>query len=117
MQYRRLGQSSLAVSALGLGCMGMSEFYGDTNDAESVATIRHAIDCGVTPLDTADMYGSGRNEELVARAIEGRRHEVIVATKFGNVRGEGGSFLGVNGKPEYVQQACEASLRRLRTRT
>jgi aryl-alcohol dehydrogenase-like predicted oxidoreductase len=117
MQYRRLGKSSLTVSALGLGCMGMSEFYGDTNDAESLATIWHAIDCGVTLLDTADMYGSGRNEELVARAMEGRRHEVIVATKFGNVRGQGGSFLGVNGKPEYVQQACEASLRRLRIAT
>jgi aryl-alcohol dehydrogenase-like predicted oxidoreductase len=117
MQYRRLGKSSLAVSALGLGCMGMSEFYGQTDDAESIATIRRAIDCGITLLDTADMYGSGHNEELVARAIEGRRHEVIVATKFGNVRGEGGSFLGVSGKPEYVQQACEASLRRLRIAT
>jgi aryl-alcohol dehydrogenase-like predicted oxidoreductase len=94
--------------------MGMSEFYGDTDDRESIATIRHAIDSGITLLDTADMYGSGRNEELVARAIEQRRHEVIVATKFGNVRGEGGSFLGVNGRPEYVQQACEASLQRLR---
>ncbi len=117
MRYRRLGKSSLVVSAVGLGCMGMSEFYGDTDDRESVATIRHAIDSGITLLDTADMYGSGRNEELVARAIEQRRHEVIVATKFGNVRGEGGSFLGVNGRPEYVQQACEASLQRLRIAT
>jgi aryl-alcohol dehydrogenase-like predicted oxidoreductase len=117
MQYRRLGKSSLVVSALGLGCMGMSEFYGQTDDAESIATIRRAIDCGITLLDTADMYGSGSNEELVARAIEGRRNEVIVATKFGNVRGEGGSFLGVSGKPEYVQQACEASLLRLRIAT
>jgi aryl-alcohol dehydrogenase-like predicted oxidoreductase len=117
MQYRRLGKSSLVVSALGLGCMGMSEFYGGTDETESIATIRHAIDRGITLLDTADMYGSGRNEELVARAIEGRRHEVTVATKFGNVRGEGGSFLGVNGRPEYVQQACEASLRRLRIAT
>jgi aryl-alcohol dehydrogenase-like predicted oxidoreductase len=117
MQYRRLGKSSLVVSALGLGCMGMSEFYGGTVETESIATIRHAIDRGITLLDTADMYGSGRNEELVARAIEGRRHEVTVATKFGNVRGEGGSFLGVNGRPEYVQQACEASLRRLRIAT
>ena len=117
MRYRRLGKSSLVVSAVGLGCMGMSEFYGDTDDRESIATIRHAIDSGVTLLDTADMYGSGRNEELVARAIEQRRHEVIVATKFGNVRGQGGSFLGVNGRPEYVQQACEASLQRLRIAT
>ena len=117
MRYRRLGKSSLVVSAVGLGCMGMSEFYGDTDDRESIATIRHAIDSGITLLDTADMYGSGRNEELVARAIEQRRHEVIVATKFGNVRGEGGSFLGVNGRPEYVQQACEASLQRLRIAT
>jgi aryl-alcohol dehydrogenase-like predicted oxidoreductase len=117
MQYRRLGKSSLVGSAIGLGCMGMSEFYGGTDETESIATIRHAIDRGITLLDTADMYGSGRNEELVARAIEGRRHEVAVATKFGNVRGEGGSFLGVNGRPEYVQQACEASLRRLRIAT
>jgi aryl-alcohol dehydrogenase-like predicted oxidoreductase len=117
MHYRRLGKSSLVVSALGLGCMGMSEFYGDTSDAESIATIRYAIDRGVTLLDSADMYGSGHNEELLARAMEGRRERVIVATKFGNVRGEGGSFLGVSGKPEYVQQACEASLRRLRIAT
>ena len=117
MQYRRLGKSSLVVSAVGLGCMGMSEFYGETDVHESIATIQHAIDRGVTLLDTADMYGSGRNEELVGRAIEKRRHEVIVASKFGNVRGPGGSFLGVNGRPEYVQQACEASLRRLRIAT
>lgn len=117
MQYRRLGKSSLVVSAVGLGCMGMSEFYGETDDHESIATIQHAIDRGVTLLDTADMYGSGRNEELVGRAIEKRRHEVIVASKFGNVRGPGGSFLGVNGRPEYVQQACEASLQRLRIAT
>jgi len=117
MQYRRLGKSSLVVSAVGLGCMGMSEFYGDTDDRESIATIQHAIDRGVTLLDTADMYGSGKNEELVGRAIEKRRHEVIIAFKFGNVRGPGGSFLGVNGRPEYVQQACEASLQRLRIAT
>jgi aryl-alcohol dehydrogenase-like predicted oxidoreductase len=117
MQYRRLGKSSLVVSAVGLGCMGMSEFYGETDDHESIATIQHAIDRGVTLLDTADMYGSGTNEELVGRAIEKRRHEVIVASKFGNVRGPGGSFLGVNGRPEYVQRACEASLRRLRIAT
>jgi len=113
MPYRRLGKSALVVSAIGLGCMGMSEFYGDTDDRESVATIQHAIDRGVTLLDTADMYGSGHNEELVGQAIKKRRHEVIVATKFGNVRGPDGSFLGVDGRPQYVQQACEASLRRL----
>ena len=117
MEYRRLGQSSLVVSAMGLGCMGMSEFYGATDDVESTATIHRAIDRGVTLLDTADMYGVGRNEELVAKAIDKRRHEVIVATKFGNVRGADGSFKGVSGRPEYVQQACEASLRRLRIAT
>ena len=117
MQYRRLGKSSLVVSGLGLGCMGMSEFYGVTDDAESAATIHHALDRGVTFLDTADMYGVGRNEELVGRAVASRRHEVIIATKFGNVRGTDGAFLGVNGRPEYVQQACEASLRRLRIST
>src|SRR5690242_7252190 len=117
MHYRRLGKSSLVVSAQGLGCMGMSEFYGETDDAESVATIQHAIDRGVTFLDTADMYGIGRNEELVGRAVSSQRHEVIIATKFGNVRGADGSFQGVNGRPEYVQQACEASLRRLKTAT
>jgi aryl-alcohol dehydrogenase-like predicted oxidoreductase len=93
--------------------MGMSEFYGPTNDRESTDTIRHAIDSGVTLLDTADMYGVGRNEELVGKAIEKHRHEVIVATKFGNVRGADGSFQGVSGRPEYVQGACEVSLRRL----
>jgi aryl-alcohol dehydrogenase-like predicted oxidoreductase len=117
MHYRRLGKSSLVVSAEGLGCMGMSEFYGETDEQESIATIHHAIDRGITFLDTADMYGVGKNEELVGRAIEGRRHEIILATKFGNVRGADGSFLGVNGHPEYVQQACEASLRRLRIPT
>ena len=95
----------------------MSEFYGNTDDQESTATIHHALDHGLTFLDTADMYGVGRNEELVGRAIASRRHEVILATKFGNVRGPDGSFLGVNGRPEYVQQACEASLRRLKIST
>lgn len=93
--------------------MGMSEFYGEADEAESVATIHRALDLGLTFLDTADMYGSGRNEELVGRALRGRREGVILATKFGNVRGPKGEFLGVNGRPEYVRQACDASLRRL----
>jgi aryl-alcohol dehydrogenase-like predicted oxidoreductase len=110
---RRLGANGLEVSAIGLGCMGMSEFYGERDEAESIATIRHALDEGVTFLDTADMYGVGRNEELVGRAIAERRDEVFLATKFGNVRGEDGSFGGVCGRPDYVRSACEASLRRL----
>jgi aryl-alcohol dehydrogenase-like predicted oxidoreductase len=117
MHYRRLGKSSLVVSALGLGCMGMSEFYGHTDERESITTIHHAIDRGITLLDTADVYGMGRNEELVARAIAKRRDQVIIATKFGSVRSADGAFLAVNGRPEYVQQACEASLQRLRIRT
>lgn len=112
MQQRKLG-SELSVPALGLGCMGMSEFYGRGDEAESIATIHRAIDVGVNFLDTADMYGMGRNEELVGRALRGRREQVILATKFGNVRGPHGEFLGVNGRPEYVREACEASLRRL----
>jgi len=117
MHYRRLGKSSLVVSAEGLGCMGMSEFYGETDEQESIATIHHAIDRGITFFDTADVYGMGKNEELVGRAIAGWRHEVILATKFANLRAADGSFIGVNGRPEYVQQACEASLRRLRIAT
>jgi len=117
MQYRRLGKSSLVVSAIGLGCMGMSQSYGTPDDQESTATIHHAIDRGITMLDTADMYGGGTNEELVGRAIAKRRNEVIVATKFGNMRQPDGRFLGVNGKPEYVQAACEASLERLKIST
>jgi aryl-alcohol dehydrogenase-like predicted oxidoreductase len=110
---RRLGRDGPEVSAIGLGCMGMSEFYGAGDEAESIATIRHALDRGIDLLDTADMYGVGRNEELVGRAIAGRRGEAFLATKFGNVRGEDGSFRGVCGRPEYVRAACEASLRRL----
>ncbi len=112
MERRKLGQD-LEVSAQGLGCMGMSEFYGVGDDGESIATIHEALDSGVNFLDTADMYGPFKNEELVGRAIKGRRDEVVLATKFGNQRGEDGSFKGINGKPEYVAQACDASLRRL----
>ena len=107
-----LGQE-LEVSAMGLGCMGMSDFYGGRDDAEATATIRRALDLGVTFFDTADMYGGGRNEELLGQAIRGQRDQVIIATKFGNVRNPDGTFKGVNGKPEYLRQCCEASLRRL----
>jgi aryl-alcohol dehydrogenase-like predicted oxidoreductase len=113
MEKRTLGRTGLQVSALGLGCMGMSEFYGPHDEAESIAVIHKAIDSGVSFLDTADIYGNGHNEELVGRALRGRRHEVVLATKFGNVRGRDGTFLGVNGKPEYIRSACDASLQRL----
>jgi aryl-alcohol dehydrogenase-like predicted oxidoreductase len=113
MKKRQLGSGGPEVSAIGLGCMGMSEFYGAGDDSESVATIHHSLDRGVTFLDTADMYGSGRNEELVGRAIRDRRGEVFLATKFGNVRGPNGEFGGVRGDPDYVRQACDASLKRL----
>ncbi|HVU05774.1 MAG TPA: aldo/keto reductase [Polyangiaceae bacterium] len=113
MQQRKLGKQGLEVSSIGLGCMGMSEFYGARDDAESVATIHRALDLGVNFLDTADMYGPFINEELVGRAIRGKRDGVVVATKFGNVRGTDGSFKGISGRPEYVRACCDASLARL----
>src|SRR5258707_9489465 len=112
MRKRTLGQG-LTVSAVGLGCMGMSEFYAGRDEAESIATIHRAMGLGIDLLDTADMYGPFTNEDLVGRAIRGRRDEVVLATKFGNVRGEDGSFQGISGKPDYVRVACESSLRRL----
>ena len=113
MDQRNLGNEGLVVSELGLGCMGMSEFYGTSDEDESIATIHRAIELGITFLDTADMYGPFSNEMLVGKAIADRREQVVLATKFGNVRGEDGSFLGVSGKPDYVREACDASLSRL----
>src|ERR1035441_1820091 len=113
MEQRKLGRNGPEVSSLGLGCMGMSEFYGASDEAESIVTIHRALSLGVNFLDTADMYGVGKNEELVGRAIRDRRDQLILATKFGNVRGASGDFLGVKGRPEYVKRACEASLQRL----
>jgi aryl-alcohol dehydrogenase-like predicted oxidoreductase len=113
METRRLGGQGLVVSRIGLGCMGMSEFYGPTDERESTATIHRALELGITLLDTADVYGPYTNEELLGRAIRGRRERVLLATKFGNQRNPDRTFGPVNGKPEYVRAACEASLRRL----
>lgn len=110
---RRLLASQLQVSSIGLGCMGMSEFYGPAEEANNLAVLNHAIDIGINFLDTADMYGSGANERLLAKVLKTRRHEIVLATKFGNVRGANGEFLGVSGRPEYVSAACDASLSRL----
>jgi aryl-alcohol dehydrogenase-like predicted oxidoreductase len=114
---RKLGSQGLEVSALGLGCMGMSEFYGTSDEGEAIATIHRALELGITFLDTADMYGWGANERLVGKAIADRRDSVVLATKFGNVRGPNGEFLGIDGSPEYVRSACEASLERLGVET
>ena len=113
MQQRTLGTQGLVVSALGLGCMGMSDFYAGRDEAESMATLERALELGITFFDTADVYGPHTNEELLGRFLSGRRDRVVLATKFGNVRDAGGAWRGVNGRPEYVRQACDASLKRL----
>jgi aryl-alcohol dehydrogenase-like predicted oxidoreductase len=117
MERRKLGGEGLEVSEQGLGCMGMSEFYGTRDEDEAIATIHRALELGIDFLDTADMYGPFTNERLVGRAIAGRRGEVVLATKFGNERGEDGTWIGINGKPEYVRAACDASLERLGVET
>lgn len=113
MKTRKIGKSDLEVFPIGLGTMGMSEFYGETNEEQSIATIHKALEIGVNFFDTADMYGSGHNEQLVGKALKGKFDQVVLATKFGILRGQNGERMGVSGKPEYVKQACEASLKRL----
>jgi len=113
MNTRQLGRGGPAVSALGLGCMGMSEFYGEHDDAESIATLHRALDLGINFFDTADAYGPFTNERLVGRALRDRRNDAVIATKFGNVRGDDGSWRGISGSPEYLRRACDASLQRL----
>lgn len=113
MKHRTLGTGGLEVSSVGLGCMGMSEFYGQSDEAKSIDTLCHALDVGVSFWDTSDMYGSGHNERLLGRVLKDRREEVVLATKFGVLRDEDGGFPGINGRPEYVRQACDASLERL----
>src|SRR5580704_6106206 len=108
---RKLGQQGLEVSAIGLGCMGMSDFYGPADEATNLSVLNAALDIGINFLDTADMYGVGANERLLGRVLKTRRQEVVLATKFGNVRGSDGTFFGINGTPEYVRAACDASLR------
>ena len=117
MKQRPLGRGGLLASKMGLGCMGMSEFYGPGDERESIRTIHRSLELGMNFLDTADIYGLGRNEELVGKAIRDRREKAVLATKFGNVRGKDGSWLGVNGKPDYVRACCEDSLRRLGVET
>ena len=113
MDQRKLGTQGLVVSAMGLGCMGMSEFYGHADEQQSIATIHRSLELGINFLDTSDMYGSGHNEKLLGKAVAGRRSEFVIATKFGVLRGDDGSFTGVSGRPDYVRTACEGSLGRL----
>ena len=115
MNHRKLGSAGPVVSTIGLGCMGMSDFYGERDQMQAKSVIHQAIDSGITFFDTADMYGVGDNEELVGKALGKAREDIVLATKFGNVRSKSGEFLGINGRPEYVKEACEASLRRLNT--